>query len=85
MSIFLETTIELLKNKSKNITYKLIEEETGLTTYWLDSLINRPQKERDFDPGVRKIETLYNYLSGKPFSFVSSSEIKEYDTDIDEY
>lgn len=80
MSIFLEKTIELLKNKPKHITYDLIQDEIGLKKSWLDSLIHR-SKDDEIDFGIRKIETLYNYLSDKPFSFIEH----KVETDIDEY
>lgn len=70
-SVFLKRTIELLQNRPKTITYALIEEETELTKFWLDSLI---QQHKKLDPGIRKIETLYNYLSDKPFSFEIEAE-----------
>ena len=69
-SVFLNATIELLKNRPKSITYALIEEETELTKHWLDSLIQR-HSDDEIDFGIKKIETLYNYLSDKPFSFES--------------
>ena len=70
-SIFLERTRELLKNRPKHITLKLIAEETNLGKPWLDSLLYKKDVDEDqlFDPGVRKIETLYNYLADQPFSF----------------
>ncbi len=66
-SVFLERTLELLKNRSKNITYALIEEETGLKQSWLESL--NFKRNEGLDPGIRRIETLYNYLNEKPFTF----------------
>ncbi len=64
MSIFLEQTIKLLKERPKHITLALIAEETNLTLPWLESILYK-----EIDPGVSKIEELYNYLSNKPFSF----------------
>lgn len=69
--IFLNRTRELLKNRPKHLTLKLIAEETNLGKPWLDSLLYKKDIDEDqlFDPGVRKIETLYNYLADSPFSF----------------
>lgn len=64
MSLFLEETKRLLKQRPKNITLALIAEETGLKDDWLQSLLYK-----DIDAGVKKVETLYNYLADKPFSF----------------
>lgn len=71
MSLFLERTKQLLKERPKNITLALIAEETGLTKDWLDMLLYRKPKEdgRELDPGIKRLEILYNYLADKPFSF----------------
>jgi hypothetical protein len=77
MSIFLDETKRLLKTRPKHITFQLISEETGLTIDWIESLLYRKEKPgKLFDPGVRRIEKLYNYLAEKPFSF-ANEEIKE--------
>ena len=68
-SIFLEKTKQLLKERPKHITLSLIAEETKLTSDWLESLLYR----KNFDPGVIKIETLYNYLADEPFAFIKNN------------
>jgi hypothetical protein len=65
VSIFLAETRRLLKERPKNITLALIAEETELTSDWLESLLYKDK----IDPGVKRIELLYNYLSGKSFKF----------------
>lgn len=60
--------MRLLKERPKHITLALISEETGLQKCWLDSLLYSKRKD-EIDPGVRRIETLYNYLADEPFTF----------------
>lgn len=77
-SIFLEKTRQLLKERPRHITLALIAEETNLTSDWLETLLYKKDKpDKIFDPGVIKIETLYNYLSDKPFSFEIDEEGEE--------
>lgn len=72
-SIFLEQTKTLLRNRPKNLTLALIAEETELGEAWLETILYK----KNFDPGVNKVETLYNYLANKPFSFEASDEVSE--------
>ena len=72
-SIFLERTKQFLKERPKNITLSLISEETGLTTDWLESLLYK----KNFDPGVIRIETLYNYLATEPITICPNTSIEE--------
>lgn len=67
MSIFLEKTIQLLKERPKTLTFALIAEETELTSGWLESLLYK----KNPNPSVIQLEILYNYLNGEPFSFNS--------------
>lgn len=52
-------TIELYKNRSIQLTNEVIAEKTGLGYVWLTTFCNTE------DPGVCRIETLYNFLSQK--------------------
>jgi hypothetical protein len=54
-------TISLLRNRSDSQPLRLISDETGLPEAWLWSLLNNPE----MNPGVHRIEHLYEYLSGK--------------------
>ncbi len=54
-------TRELLRNRSRLVTYEAIGKETGLSVEWIADLA----QERFKDPGVSKVEILYEYLSGK--------------------
>jgi hypothetical protein len=60
-SDLLELTRELLINRQRNCTYRKIQRDTGLSEYWLALFAN----SREHDPGVRKVETLYRYLTGQ--------------------
>jgi len=57
-----EKTLTLLKERSSNIKLLDIAIATGLSFYWLQSFL---KNGHDSDPGVDKVETLYNYLSPK--------------------
>ena len=61
MSRLCTKTVELLQRRPRTVTYKSIEEATGLKSEWLAGFANR---EFD-DPGVKKVERLYEHLSGK--------------------
>lgn len=58
-SILLERTLHLVRNRSVKITLKKISEDTGLKYDWL---VRFNMGNYD-DCGVKKVETLYNYLS----------------------
>ena len=59
MKTLLERTMTLLKNSDKTVT--VICQDTGISRRWINYL-----KAGEYsDPGVNKIEILYNYLSGK--------------------
>lgn len=54
-------TLELLHNRPRTMTYEYIAEQTGLTFWWIQYFA----KQKDKDPGVNKVETLYVFLSGR--------------------
>ena len=70
MSIFLQETIRLLKERPKHITLALMAEEIDVTQPWIESLLYR----KDCNPSVIQLEKLYNYLADKPFSFTNKTE-----------
>ena len=55
-------TIELLKNRPRPQTYAIIGEKININPSWIDALAQGRIKE----PGVQKIERLYEYLKGEP-------------------
>lgn len=54
-------TVTLLRNRPAPLTLRQISEETGLGEQWLSMILRKP----DVDPGVKKTQTLYEYLSGE--------------------
>jgi hypothetical protein len=61
LSLFAHT-VTMLRNRPAPLTLRQISEETGLGEQWLSMILRKP----DVDPGVKKTQTLYEYLSGKP-------------------
>ncbi len=53
-----DETLELLKTRSIKLTYAEIERSTGLKESWLRMF----GRGRILDPGVKRIETLNNFL-----------------------
>jgi len=60
-SVIYDTTVNMLENRSRLITFEKIESDTGLNVRWLQALLAGKFK----DPGVKKIETLFHYLQSK--------------------
>ena len=60
-STLCEHTLELLKTRSVLLTYKKIERDTKISEGWLRIFI----RGKILNPGVRQIQTLYEYLSKK--------------------
>lgn len=58
-SKLLEKTIELYNSRSRLLTNEKIAEDTGLNYNWLITFTSKEE------PGVGRIEALYEYLSGK--------------------
>lgn len=58
-----DTTLKLLKERSIQITLEKICNDTGLNLSWLELFSGKTGIK---DPSVNKIQTLYEYLSGKP-------------------
>jgi hypothetical protein len=60
-SILLTQTRELLRQRPKELSFKRIAGETGLNMSWISHF-----SVCDYDdPGVKKVETLWRYLTGK--------------------
>lgn len=62
-SKLIATTRDLLQARSRLQTYAVIAENTGLTVRWLAQFANSDASD---DFSATRVETLYNYLSGKP-------------------
>ena len=62
MSKLCEKTLELLKNRPRPKTYELIGEAIDIKPSWIESFAQRRIEE----PGVQKVERLYEYLKGEP-------------------
>lgn len=58
----MEKTLQLLKET--NTPIETITQDTKLTFYWL----TRFRRNEFKDPGVNKVELLYEYLTGKNLS-----------------
>ena len=58
----LERTRELMRDRATHVTVDLISKRTGLSVGWL----NKFSAEVAEDPGVNKVETLFNYFSDEP-------------------
>jgi hypothetical protein len=54
-----DETRQLLLNRPVWMSFKRINEDTGLTTSWLNQFMNRPK----FAPSAARLFTLYEYLS----------------------
>lgn len=54
-------TQELLKNRPRTLTLEQVAVDTGLSIEWLGPF----GREKIDDPSVRKVVTLYEYLSGR--------------------
>lgn len=61
MSRLCTKTRELLLARPRTQTYKIISDATGLHPDWIMCFA----QDRMDDPGVRKVEKLYEYLSGR--------------------
>lgn len=61
MSLMLET-LKLLKERGPEQTLPNIASETGIPFYWLRKFHYGEIK----DPGVNRIQKLYEFLSGRP-------------------
>ena len=55
-----EKTLTLLRTRPPELKLMYISEKTGLTLYWLQSFLKNTNKTKD--PGVNKIQTLYEFL-----------------------
>lgn len=61
MCRLLKTTLHLYRERPRTKTLDIIARDTGLAREWLINFGG----EASHDPGVRKVETLYVYLTGK--------------------
>mgnify|MGYP003387918121 CR=1 FL=1 len=57
-----EKTLELLKNRNRNLTLDEISNKTKIGKDWLKDFSANTME----NPGVCMIEALYNFLSDKP-------------------
>jgi len=62
-------TVTMLRNRPAPLTLRKISADTGLGEQWLSMLLRTP----DVDPGVKKTQTLYEYLSGKPLLEIANT------------
>lgn len=61
-SEFRDKTLELLKRRSRLITFDMISENTGVSKRWLDNFQNGLIP----NPGVCYVEAVYKYLTTEP-------------------
>jgi hypothetical protein len=63
-SELLNSTLHLVRNRPRHLTYKVISNDTGLPIQFLQDLMGSRIKS----PGVTRIETLYNYFASAPLA-----------------
>jgi len=61
-----DRTRRLLIYRSRSVTYEDIVAATGLKKSWLEKFA----QDQIPDPGVEKIETLFNFFSGKKLAAI---------------
>lgn len=66
-SNFLAETIGLIRNRPRPMTYKTIGSATGIPVQFLQDLMAGRIK----NPGVARIESLYNHMSATKLTFVT--------------
>lgn len=54
-----DETRRLLRERPKTLSLRQIAEDTGLGVEWIKKVLY----EEDMDPGVNKVQTLYEYLA----------------------
>ena len=63
-SLLATRTRELIVNRPINITYKLIEQETGVPVRWVERFVAGDQARAD----VYYVEAIFTFLSGGPLN-----------------
>lgn len=56
-----ERTLHLLAHRPRNLTYEKIAEDIGINVFWIRAFA----RQKNDDPGVNKVQSLYEYLAGK--------------------
>lgn len=62
MSTLYHRTYTLLRQRMETKSLQTISRESDLPYYWLNKIAIGATK----DPGVRRVQKLYEYLTGKP-------------------
>lgn len=62
MSTLYDRTYALLRERMATTSLQTISRESDLPYYWLNKISIGATK----DPGVRRVQKLYEYLTGKP-------------------
>jgi hypothetical protein len=57
-----ERSQELVRNRPRPITFRVIEEGTGISPRWLTDFTNG----RITEPSAQRIQKLYEFLTGQP-------------------
>lgn len=60
-SVLATRTREALAARPRIVTYEVIAEECGVSVRWIQQFAS----DTIADPGVHKVEALYNFLTGK--------------------
>lgn len=60
-----DRTLHLVKNRPVTVTFQVIADATGVKRSWIEAFASG----RIPDPSVRKVETIYVFLSKKPLDF----------------
>lgn len=61
----IDVTLDLWKQRNRQLTIDRVAQDTGLSKGWLQTLVIRSQKGCR-GQSVDKVQTLYEYLTGKP-------------------
>lgn len=61
MDDLLTKTRQMLSTRPRKLSLNSIANDTGLTYHWLRAF----ESERAEDPGVRKVQTLHDYLAAQ--------------------
>lgn len=61
-------TVQLLRERPRSVTLAMISQATGLKQSWLNMMITGYFE----DPGVKKVQALYEYLSQKTLLITDS-------------
>lgn len=66
-------TRELLQNRPRSVTLAQVAEGADVSIHWLSVVIRNPKPGEDTDPGVKRVQRVYEFLTNQP---LLNSEVK---------